>query len=79
MNTGSTADNLITPKELSRLLNISMASIYRLIGKRVFPFYKIGGSLRFSKPEIEKYLDDIRIDPMAKQYEHTQARKKILD
>lgn len=56
-----------------------MASIYRLIGKRVFPFYKIGGSLRFSKPEIEKYLDDIRIDPMAKQYEHTQARKKILD
>lgn len=77
MNIGS--DNLITPKELSKILNKSIPSVYRLIGKRVFPFYKIGGSLRFSKPEIEKYLDDIRIETMTKQYEHTQARKKILD
>lgn len=66
MNSGSNADNLITPKELSELFKISLASIYRLVDKRALPFYKIGGNLRFSKNDIERYLKCVCIEPMTK-------------
>jgi len=63
MNSGS-ADNLITPKELARLFKLSSASVYRLVDKRTLPFYKIGGNLRFSTADIEKYLSEARIEPI---------------
>jgi len=66
MNVGSNVDNLITPRELASLLRLSLASVYRLVDKRALPFYKIGGNLRFSRPEVEKYLDCVRIDPILK-------------
>jgi putative molybdopterin biosynthesis protein len=69
MNIGSTAKNLITPNELSKLLSISKPSVYRLVDKRILPFYKIGGNLRFSLIDIEAYLSNVRVEPIDKQYE----------
>lgn len=66
MNFSSTTDNLITPRELSDLFKISKASVYRLIGKRVLPSHKVGGSLRFSKRDVEEYLNRVRIEPIRK-------------
>lgn len=63
---GSTVDNLITPKELSNLLKIAPGSIYHLVNRRILPFYKVGGSLRFSKADIDKYLESVRIEPIRK-------------
>lgn len=62
MNNISTTNNLITPEEAASLLRMSKPSVYRLIGKRKIPFYKISGSLRFKTSEIEKYINDARID-----------------
>lgn len=64
MNNISTTNNLITPEEAASLLRMSKPSVYRLIGKRKIPFYKISGSLRFRISEIEKYINDARIDPI---------------
>jgi len=66
MISDSSADNLITPRELSRLFKVSIASIYRLVDKRSLPFYKVGGNLRFSKTDIEEYLNNVRIEPVHK-------------
>lgn len=63
MNSGS-AENLITPGELAKLFKLSPTSIYRLVDKRALPFYKIGGNLRFSMADIEKYLSEARIEPI---------------
>jgi len=63
MNSGST-DNLITPKELAQSFKLSLASVYRLVEKRALPFYKIGGNLRFSIADIEKYKSNVRIEPI---------------
>lgn len=64
-------DNLIkkpflTPDELAKFLNISRSSIYRLIENRMIAFYKIGGSLRFRKEDIEGYLEKSKIKPIDK-------------
>ncbi len=63
MNNSSITGDLITPKELSKLLKKSPASIYRLVDSKLFPFYKIGGSLRFSKDDINEYLNQSRVEP----------------
>lgn len=75
MNTDSTMNNLITLKELANWLKKSPASIYRLVDKRIFPFYKIGGSLRFARIDIDKYIKNSCVEPMINQYEYTQKRK----
>lgn len=62
MRTDLTSDNLITPKELTSILNISMATVYRLVDGRKIPFFKVGGRLRFSKEDIDQYLKRVRFE-----------------
>jgi len=64
MNSGLTPNKLITPDGLADILNISKASVYRLIASRKLPFYKVGGSLRFSIDDIDKYLGGVRVEPI---------------
>lgn len=71
MNIGLNTDNsttktFLTPDDLAIILSISKATVYRLIDKRQLPFYKVGGSLRFSKNDIEEYLNNVRVEPIAK-------------
>jgi len=64
---GAITDNLITPDELADFLKISKSSIYRLVDERKLPFCKVGGSLRFRKNDIDKYLDDVCFEPILKR------------
>lgn len=64
-----TTNNFITPEELAKIFKISKSSIYRLIDKRQIPFFKIGGKLRFSQSDVNDYLENVRIEQIAKQYE----------
>jgi excisionase family DNA binding protein len=66
MNIDSNADNLITPQDLSKILGKSLASVYRLTGERKIPFYKIGGSIRFSLTDVKKYLTAGRVESILK-------------
>lgn len=59
----------LTTKELAVFFNTSLATIYRLIEGRRIPFYKIGRSIRFKMEDIQKYLEDNRVDQIIrKQY-----------
>ena len=53
-----------TPDELAEFLSVSKATVYRLVGRRKLPFHRIGGMLRFKEQDIEKYLEDERIEPV---------------
>ena len=59
-----TAPNLITPDELADMLKISKVGIYRLVEKRLIPFYKVMGSLRFDKKDVLTFLQQNRIDQL---------------
>jgi len=65
MNTSSnTIPKLLTPDELAEFLQISKTSVYRMVDKRLIPFYKIKGNLRFEIGDVLDYLKSSRIEPV---------------
>ncbi|MBU6414666.1 helix-turn-helix domain-containing protein [Patescibacteria group bacterium] len=53
---------LLTRDDLAQWLKISRAGVYRLIEKRVIPFIKVGGLLRFDKKDVLAYLQKNRVE-----------------
>jgi excisionase family DNA binding protein len=52
---------LLTVPEVARLLKISVISVRRLQQRRLIPFFKIGGSVRFARSDVVSYLDKQRV------------------
>ena len=48
---------LLTRKELAKLLKISEKTIDRLREGRKIPFCKVGRSIRFNKKDVLEYLE----------------------
>lgn len=65
--------DLLTRDQVARLLNISRASVYRLVERRHIPFYKIGGRLRFDRNDVLAFLLKHRIEGYGT---HTYGRPK---
>ena len=67
MNIKSNAEKTkgcFTPDELACFLAISKATVYRLVNKRQLRCVKVGGLLRFTMDDIEKYWEENRIGPI---------------
>ena len=67
MKNWSIPENLIeksflSPNELSKVLCVSLPTIYRLIYSRKIPAFKIRKTLRFMREDIIAYLKNNRID-----------------
>jgi excisionase family DNA binding protein len=58
----NTLPTMLTPDELAQFLRISKTGVYRLVEKRVIPFYRVSGSLRFSKSDVVSFLSGNRIE-----------------
>ncbi len=57
MNSIKLDENLITPDELIKILNLkNKRALYNLINRKKLPFLKIGGRLRFKLSDIEKWI-----------------------
>ena len=55
----STADNAImTIGEVADYLKVTERTIYRLAGAKQIPAFKVGGSWRFSKVDIDGWIKD---------------------
>jgi len=53
----SAADNAImTIGEVADYLKVTERTIYRLAGAKQIPAFKVGGSWRFSKAEIDQWI-----------------------
>lgn len=55
---------LLTVEELGAYLKISKSSVYRMIERRLIPFFKIRSGLRFDIVDVEKYLLSCRTEAM---------------
>ncbi len=55
-------EELISPKELSRLLKVSKPYPYLLVKRGLLPCYKMGKVIRFKYSDIENYLERSRIE-----------------
>lgn len=58
---------LLTPDEAAGMLRLSKASLYRLVEKRILPFYKVSGSLRFGVKDMESYLSSHRVESVMQE------------
>jgi len=57
MRDSNTISEILTPNDLADFLRVSRTTVYRLVESRDIKFYKVGGSLRFNKADVELYLD----------------------
>jgi len=56
---------LLTPNEVAAFLRISKNGVYRLVERRAIRFYRLRGVLRFDMSDIEAYLKQGCVEPMA--------------
>ena len=50
--------NLLTYQEISKLLNIKIATLYSLVSRRRIPHIRLSGKMvRFDQEQIERWLD----------------------
>ncbi|GEQ98146.1 DNA-binding protein [Iodidimonas gelatinilytica] len=56
--------DILTIKEVAEYLRITEKTAYRLASERKIPGFKVGGSWRFQKSEIDEWIEDQkRLDP----------------
>jgi excisionase family DNA binding protein len=55
-------DDLLTTKQLQRLLQVDRITIYRMLNDGRLRGFKVGGQWRFSRREIEQWLFEQRAD-----------------
>ena len=65
---------IMTPQEVAHTLQISKAGVYRLIDKRLIPFYKVIGSIRFDRNDVLLYLQTNRVEVVG---QHNYGSTKI--
>ena len=55
-------EELVSPKELCKLLKVSKFWTYTMVKKGLLPCYKMGKTVRFKKSDIEAYLERTRLE-----------------
>jgi len=53
-------EELLSPKELSRILKISPITVYKWAERGILPSYKLEGVLRFSRDDVLDFLQKRR-------------------
>lgn len=50
-------NDLVTVKDVAEFLKVAEKTIYRMAAEGKIPAYKVGGSWRFKRAEIEVWLE----------------------
>jgi len=51
------ADEILTIKEVAEYLKLAEKTAYRLVAEGKLPGFKVGGSWRFNKAEINRWIE----------------------
>ena len=62
----SANDFIFDVKQISEYLNVPDTWVYRQTCDHNIPYYKLGGYLRFKKSEIDKWLEEQKVNPLPK-------------
>ena len=54
---------LLSPQELSGVLNISIETVYAWTSQKRIPYIKMGRLVRFNMDEVNKWLERQRVAP----------------
>lgn len=56
MSTKTTSGEILTIKQVADYLKVTERTIYRLAGARKIPAFKVGGTWRFSRADIDGWI-----------------------
>ena len=56
MATTSNAGEILTLREVANYLKVTDRTIYRLVAARKIPAFKVGGTWRFSRADIDVWI-----------------------
>ena len=56
MPTANSAGEILTLKEVAEYLKVTERTIYRLAGAKKIPAFKVGGTWRFSRADIDEWI-----------------------
>lgn len=56
-------DEILTIKDIAEYLKLSEKTAYRLASDGKLPGFKVGGSRRFKKVDIEKWIEENKSTP----------------
>ena len=59
----------LTIKEVAKVFNISLSSVWKMIGNETLKSYRIGRSVRIPYSEIDRIREDYKITPDTLYYE----------
>ena len=57
------ADELMTTRDLQDFLQVDRTTIYSMLSEGRLPGFRVGGQWRFSRREIEDWLEEQRAHP----------------
>lgn len=70
--------SFLNPLELAELLRLSRASVYRLVEGRKISFHRLPRGLRFSRRDIDGYLQKCRVESLEDVYEREKNKTKLV-
>ena len=56
MATNSSDGSILTIKEVADYLKVNERTVYRLAGAKKIPAFKVGGTWRFQRSDIEQWI-----------------------
>lgn len=71
--------NLLTPLQVTNILNCKPSSVYAWAKTGKIPAYKINGLLRFDSKEIHDWIQHCRIQPISLQRKGLKRAKTVND
>lgn len=60
-------ERLLTVEEVAHLISFSEKSIYQLVHRRVIPYTKISGALRFRSSDIAAWIEENTFKPQSRE------------
>jgi len=62
MPAATTEGEILTIKEVAEYLKVTERTIYRLAGAKKIPAFKVGGTWRFSRADIDEWIRRQSVD-----------------
>ena len=66
MPTNTSESGILTIKEVAEYLKVTERTIYRLAAAKKIPAFKVGGSWRFSRADIDRWISAQSESPESK-------------
>ncbi len=70
-------EELMTAKELCKLLNVSKSWVCRAAKSGLIPHYRLGSLVRFSRTDVEAYIERSKMEAKAKERKVTKNRDEV--